>query len=158
MSPFDPEMTVGPGLILPGAAMIGLVGAQAWATSLTTIILFAVALTLMTLLLATRYQLANVFLYTALCLLGLVAITPRQDAYFAFLGEAPAFGYLIVGCALLATSRGQALRVFLSALCMSLALLTKHIALFCALGAASAWFLRVLYFNRFRTIFILRYH
>jgi hypothetical protein len=152
VSPFDPEMTVGPGLILPGAAMIGLVGAQPWATSLTTIILFAVALALMTLLLATRYQLANVFLYTALCLLGLVAITPRQDAYFAFLGEAPAFGYLIVGCALLATSRGRALRVFLSALCMSLALLTKHIALFCALGAASAWFLRELYFSRFRTI------
>ena len=132
--------------------MIALVGAQPWATSLTTILLFAAALTLMTMLLATRYQLANVFLYTALCLLALVAITPRQDAYFAFLGEAPAFGYLIVGCALLATSRGRASWVLLSALCMSLALLTKHIALFCALGAAGAWFLRELYFNRFRTI------
>ena len=152
VSPFHPEMTVGPGLILPGAAMIALVGAQPWATSLTTIILFAAALTLMTMLLATRYQLANVFLYTALCLLALVAITPRQDAYFAFHGEAPAFGYLIVGCALLATSGSRASRVLLSALCMSLALLTKHIALFCALGAASAWFLRELYFNRFRTI------
>ena len=152
VSLFDPEITSGPGLILPGAVMIALVGAQPWATSLATIILFAATLTLMTLLLATRYQLANVFLYTALCLLGLVAITPRQDAYFAFLGEAPAFGYLIVGCALLATSRGRALRVLLSALCMSLALLTKHIALFCALGATGVWFLRELYFNQFRTI------
>ena len=152
VSLFDPEISSGPGLILPGAAMIALVGAQPWATSLTTILLFAVTLTLMTMLLATRFQLANVFLYTALCLLALAAITPRQDAYFAFLGEAPAFGYLIVGCALLAMSRSRTSWVLLSALCISLALLTKHIALFCALGATAAWFLRELYLNRSRTI------
>jgi hypothetical protein len=152
VSLFDPEITSGPGLILPGAAMIALVGAQPWATSLTTILLFAATLTLMTMLLATRFQRANVFLYTALCLLALVAITPRQDAYFAFLGEAPAFGYLIVGCALLATSRGRTSWVLVSSLCISLALLTKHYALFCALGAAGAWFLRELYLNRSRTI------
>jgi hypothetical protein len=152
VSLFDPEITSGPGLIVPGAAMIVLVGAQPWTTSLTTILLFAATLTLMTMLLATRFQVANVFLYTALCLLALVAITPRQDAYFAFLGEAPAFGYLIVGCALLATSRGRTSWVLGSALCISLALLTKHYALFCALGAAGAWFLRELYLNRSRTI------
>ena len=152
VSLFDPEITSGPGLILPGAAMIALVGAKPWATSLTTILLFAATLTLMTMLLATRFQLANVFLYTALCLLALVAITPRQDAYFAFLGEAPAFGYLIVGCALLATSRGRTSWVLVSALCISLALLTKQIALFCALGATGAWFLRELYLNRSRAI------
>ena len=152
VSPFHPEMTVGPGLILPGAAMIALVGVQPWATSLTAIILFAAALTVMTMLLATRFQRANVFLYTALCLLALVAITPRQDAYFAFLGEPQAFGYLIIGCALLATSRSRASWVLMSGLCISFALLTKHIALFCALGAAGAWFFRELYLNRFRTI------
>jgi hypothetical protein len=153
VSLFDPEITSGPGLILPGAAMIAVVGAQPWATSLTTILLFTATVTLMTMLLATRFQLANVFLYTALCVLALVAIMHRQDdAYFAFLGEAPAFGYLIVGCVLLATSRGQTSRVVLSALCISLALLTKHIALFCALGATGAWFLRELYLNRSRTI------
>src|SRR5262245_10214734 len=129
ISLFDPEITSGPGLILPGAAMIALVGARPWATSLTTILLFAATLILMTMLLATRFQRANVFLYTALCLLALVAITPRQDAYFAFLGEAPAFGYLIVGCALLATSRDRTSWVLVSALCISLALLTKHYAL-----------------------------
>jgi len=152
ISLFDPEITSGPGLILPGAAMIALIGARPWATSLTTILLFAATLTLMTMLLATRFQRANVFLYTALCLLALVAITPRQDAYFAFLGEAPAFGYLIVGCALLATSRGRTSWVLVSALCVSLALLTKHYALFCALGATGAWFLRELYLNRSRAI------
>ena len=153
VSLFDPEITSGPGLILPGAAMIALVGAQPWATSLTTILLFAATLTLMTMLLATRFQRANVFLYTALCLLALVAITPRQDAsYFAFFGQAPAFGYLIVGCALLATSRGRTSWVLVSSLCISLALLTKHYALFCALGAAGAWFLRELYLNRSRAI------
>ena len=153
VSLFDPEITSGPGLILPGAAMIALVGAKPWATSLTTILLFAATLTLMTMLLAMRFQLANVFLYTALCLLALVAITPRQDAsYFAFFGQAPAFGYLIVGCALLATSRGRTSWVLVSALCISLALLTKQIALFCALGATGAWFLRELYLNRSRAI------
>jgi hypothetical protein len=153
VSLFDPEISSGPGLILPGAAMIALVGAQPWATSLTTILLFAATLTLMTMLLATRFQRANVFLYTALCLLALVAITPRQDApYFAFFGQAPALGYLIVGCALLATSGGRTSWVLVSALCISLALLTKHIALFCALGATGVWFLRELYLNRSRTI------
>jgi hypothetical protein len=152
VSLFDPEITSGPGLILPGAAMIALIGAQPWATSLTTILLFTATLALMTMLLATRYQLANVLLYTALCLLALVAITPRQDAYFAFLGEAPAFGYLIVGCVLLATSQGRARSVFVSALWISLALLTKQMAVFCALGATGAWFLRELYLNRSRTI------
>ena len=148
VSLFDPEISSGPGLILPGAAMIALIGAHPWATSLTTILLFTATLTLMTILLATRYQLANVFLYTALCLLALVAITPRQDAYFAFLGEAPAFGYLIVGCALLITSQGRMRSVLISALCFSVALLTKQIALFCALGASGTWFLRELYLNR----------
>ena len=153
VSLFDPYIGSGPGLILPGAAMIALVGAQPWATSLATIFLFAATLTLMTMLLATRFPLANVFLYTALCLLALVATMPFQHfAFFAFIGEAPAFGYLMVGCALLATSRGRASWVLLSALCISLALLTKHIALFCALGAAGAWFLRELYLNRSRTI------
>src|SRR5262249_1181195 len=44
VSLFDPEITSGPGLILPGAAMIALVGARPWATSLTTILLFAATL------------------------------------------------------------------------------------------------------------------
>ena len=152
VSLFDPEISSGPALIIPGAAMIALVGAQPWATSLTAILLFAATLTFMTKLLAMRFQPANAFLYTALCLLALVAITPRQDAYFAFLGEAPAFGYMIVGCALLATSCGQARSVLLSGLFFSLALLTKHIALYCALGASGSWFLRELYLNRSRTI------
>jgi len=152
VSLFDPEISSGPGLILPGAAMIALIGAQSWATSLTTILLFTLSLAFMTIVLARHFQSANAFLYTALCLLALVAITPRQDAYFAYLGEAPAFGYLIVGYALLATSCGRASQVLLSALCVSLALLTKNIALFCALGAAAPWFLRELYLNRSRAI------
>jgi hypothetical protein len=114
VSLFDPEIGSGPGLILPGAAMIALVGAQAWAPSLTTILLFTATLTLMTILLATRFPLANVFLYTALCLLALVATTPFQQFAFVFIGEAPAFGYLMVGCALLVTSRGRASWVLLS--------------------------------------------
>ena len=85
-------------------------------------------------------------------MLALVAITPRQDAYYAFLGKSPAFGYMMVGCALLATSRGRARSIFLSGLCFSFALLTKHIALFCALGASGSWFLRDLYLYRFYTI------
>src|SRR5262249_35568578 len=132
--------------------MITLIGAQPWATSLTTILLFTVTLTLMTVLLATRFQLANVLLYTALCLLALVAVTPRQDAYFAYLGEAPAFGYLIVCCVLLAPHRGRASRGLLSTLWISPALFTKHAAVFCALGASGAWFLRELYLDRSRAI------
>jgi hypothetical protein len=150
VSLFDPTIGSGPGLILPGAAMIALVGAQPWATSLTTVLLFAAALTLMTILLATRFPLANVCLYTALSLLALVAITPFQQFAFVFVGEAPAFGYLMVGCALLVTSRGRASWVLVSALCISLALLTKHIALCCAFGGSGVWFLRELYLNRSR--------
>jgi hypothetical protein len=155
LSLFDPDIGVGPALIVPGAAMIALVGAKPWAGGLTTILLFTTTLTLMSMLLARRFQLANVFLYLALCLLALVAITPRQDVYFAFIGEGPAFGYLIVGSVLLATSRGRASWVLMSALSISLALLTKHIALFCALGAAGTWFLRELYLNRFRALALM---
>jgi hypothetical protein len=152
VSLFDPEISSGPALIIPGAAMIAMAGAQPWATSLTTILLFAAALTVMTKLLATRFQLANVCLYTAISLLALVAITIIQDFNFIFIGEAPAFGYMIVGCAILATSRGRTLSVLLSGLCFSFALLTKHIALFCAVGASGTWFVRELFVNRSRTI------
>ena len=56
VSLFDPAISSGPALIIPGAALIALVGAQPWATSLASIFLFAATLTLMIKILTTHFQ------------------------------------------------------------------------------------------------------
>jgi hypothetical protein len=74
----------------------------------------------------------------------LMLASPSNWYFGAFLGETPAFGFLLIGMAILAVSRTGAM-IATAALCLSLAVLTKLIALFAAVGIVGAWVLVSVY-------------
>jgi len=135
---FDPEISSGPGLIIPGAIAIAIFGPQYWVPGAMTLALFLAQLSTCFVLLAGRYGIVSTAVYGGLSILVLSVLTTYRDYYSFFIGEAPACGYFLVGCTILHLYRRPS-RLYVAGLFLSAALLTKLILLFSAAGAGAAW-------------------
>jgi hypothetical protein len=136
--PFDPGLTSGPPLILPLAVMIRLVGPSDFLPGAMSLVVFVGQLAISGLILARRFSwtATSAFLFGTIVLL--LSLTWRSPYLGIFIGEPATFGFILMGAALLAVEH-SARAVVAGAICLSLALLTKQIALFAAAGVVGAW-------------------
>jgi hypothetical protein len=132
---FDPAIGVGPALILPGALTIKLFGNAPWVPGCTVLVIFVAQLLALTTLLYRSYCNAALA-YVAISIVALVALTPpRLDYYYAYVGEAPMIGFLIIGAAILCTSGN----IIAAGLSFALAILTKQAAIYPLAGMLLIW-------------------
>jgi hypothetical protein len=136
--PYDPAIGSGPVLLLPAALFIRLFGPLDWLPGLTALILFVGQLGLLTFLLGRRFGwIAGAATVGSATLLLSIAVS--YDWFIgALLGEPTTLGYLLIAALLLnrLPSRNGAV---IAGGVLSLAFLTKQIALFGALGIVGAW-------------------
>jgi hypothetical protein len=131
-------VSAGPALILPVALAIMAVGPVDWLPALVTTMIFGCQLLVAAGVLwrGFGYTQAAAFVFVMMTLL---MIASASNWYFgAFLGEPIAFGFLLIAMAIIAVSRARVM-IATAALCLSLAVLTKLIALFAAVGIVGAW-------------------
>ncbi|MGH8557513.1 MAG: hypothetical protein ACRESZ_08640 [Methylococcales bacterium] len=137
---FDPLISTGPPVILPVALSILAFGSVEWLPGAVTLLVFVGQMVVAAGVLATRFggSASTAFMSVLLILLMLAS---RHNWYFgSLLGEPPAFGFLLIGAILLAVNRSTVMIAF-AAVSLSLAFMTKHIALFAAVGIIGAWVL-----------------
>jgi len=139
---FDPRIGVGPALIVPGALMMKIFGAQYWVPGVTVILLFSSQLIVCTWLLIRNFGSARALFFVMLVMLALIGATPDWPFFFIFIGEAPLLGFLLLGAIILATEGGTKRGVLFGSFALSLALLTKLIGLFSVVGIGLAWLAR----------------
>src|SRR3954471_13148936 len=120
---FDPEISAGPGLIIPGAVAIALFGPQSWVPSATTLALFVAQLSTCFVLLARQYGIPSAAAYGAVSILVLSVLTTYRGYYSFFIGEAPACGYFLIGCVILHLYR-RLRGLYIAGLFLSAALMT----------------------------------
>lgn len=146
--PFDPEISVGPVLILPLAILVGIAGPLPWLPGALSLVLFLIPCAVAGLVLSHRFggTATLAFLTAALWLL----VTASANMAFAdldglhhwffgiLLGEPGAFGFVLTGVALLSTSERR-WGLIGAGVCFALALLTKQIALFAVVGGVAGW-------------------
>jgi hypothetical protein len=124
ISVFEPTVGSGPAFIFPGAWMIRGFGPKAPVPGAVIPVYFLTQLLLSFIVLIRRYSWQRSLLFVSLLLL-LVQLTSGYQWYFGvYVGEVPAFGYVLLGILLLADSRGF-LRLFAAGLIFGLAYLTK---------------------------------
>ncbi len=138
ISIFEPTIGTGPALIIPGALMIRIFGAQFWVPGVTAHVLFLLQATALFAVLAKPYGLARSLAFVTAVIALMQAMSGLCWYFPSFLGEVPAFGHLLLGAGLLST--GLAARRLASAgIFFGLAFLTKQITLFAGAGVVMAW-------------------
>jgi hypothetical protein len=139
VSLFDPSIGSGPVLIGIGALATLIFGPQDF-LGLVTLAVFLLQLALVVVLLNRQFSWASVlgFGFASLFLLMLAG---KNNWYFGtFMGEAPAFGFVILGAVLLSSGEKRAWQI-LGGISFALAYLTKQISLFAIAGIIPAWLL-----------------
>lgn len=139
--PFDAGMGSGPTLILPGTLAIWAFGPRPWATAISSIVIFALLLSLTARQLATRFGAERSMLFLTLAIVSMVSVTAHHDYYSKYLGEVPAFGFIALGAATLVRREPSKRSITLAGICFGLALLAKFLALFSILGICGIWLL-----------------
>jgi hypothetical protein len=135
---FDPGISVGPPMILPLALLIRLFGASDILPGATALGLFLAQIGGVGLILSRRTTWAATTAYMFMLLVVLLVATNRYWEFGAFLGEPVTFGFLLLGAACLTVGTSPRW-VAAGAMFLSLAILTKQIALFGAAGIVAAW-------------------
>lgn len=139
-SPFDPgAISTGPTMILPLALLIRVFGPIDQMPGALTLVMFLVQLVIAAFLLCRRFG------WTATCgffaaFLWLLMLASANHWFFGvFIGEAVAFGFMLIGVICIAEPMPQRWLVG-AGLCFGLAFLTKEIALFAIAGVVGTWF------------------
>jgi hypothetical protein len=130
VTPFDPHATSGPTLVLPVSAAIRVLGNRYWVPGAVQVMLWVL------LLLATSHALGAVATRSRAAAAGCVfllanyAVFPfHLEQWYAMLGEIPAALAILLGLVIWAVDPGSRRRSFVAAILMSLAVLTKVLAL-----------------------------
>lgn len=136
--PFDPYIGSGPALILLGALGIKLFGIAAWAPGLisqaATFLLISAAVGI----LSSNWGRRSLFVVAMLALI--TVYTAQMDVLWQFMGEPTMVGYLFLAVAILAqTAFAPSWRLATVGLLFGVAILSKPIALFFAIGVSAAW-------------------
>jgi hypothetical protein len=139
VSLFNGEIGTGPALILPVALATKLFGARLWVPGGMALLIFCVQISAATRLIGRVTERWRAYHWVAVALLSLIAVTPYQDYVAYMIGEPTAFGYVLVGGALLSFYSDQDRALRAAGLCFGLALLTKYLALFSAAGVGLAF-------------------
>jgi hypothetical protein len=151
---YDQSIGTGPTLILPLAFLIWVFGWPDQLPGATALVIFISQLVVTAIVLSRRFGWAPTcgFLSAMLWLLMLANV---YTFYFgAFLGEPAAYGFILIGTALLAVAkRGRA--IVAASLCFALAFLTKQISLFAVAGVVGGWLI-VSAYNREQRRLLLR--
>jgi hypothetical protein len=137
--PFDPQMNAGPPLIVPLAAAITILGPRDWLPGAVALVVFAAQLAFAAVILARRLGFSTTVAFTT-TLLILVMLASSQQWYFGvFIGEPVTLGFLLIGIALLSVGTTDRLLVA-AGVSLSLAYMTKTIALLPVLAILGTWF------------------
>jgi hypothetical protein len=138
ISPFDPLIGTGPAMILPGAILMRIFGPQFWVPGATAHLLFLAQMAGVFGIFSRQVGIARSLAFVT-ALIALMQVMSGQLWYLpSYLGEVPAFGYLALAAALLATGQG-ARRLAFAGVLFALAYLTKQIVLFAAVGVVATW-------------------
>ncbi|MBA2269490.1 MAG: hypothetical protein H0W20_02700 [Chthoniobacterales bacterium] len=133
---FNPTTGTGPALILPCAVAIKLFGVGDLVPGLTAVVCWAGALTALLLLLSRHTDGGSLLLGVAsFCFAVFGTFAYHFEQWFAFIGEVPAAALLLVAHWLIAAEKFGHRAVFLSGLCMGLAVQTKYQAVIATAGA-----------------------
>lgn len=136
--PFDPGITTGPTLVLPAAAVIAVFGNTPWApgfaaASISALVLLFLILAVRRIAGTTRaLLLAACFVFLLYCA---SAGRPVFSQWYVLLGEAAAALLTLLGMAVLAWNPESRRWVFLSGVCLGLALTSKTLAIVLAIPA-----------------------
>ena len=153
---FDPgAITTGPTLILPVALLIRVFGPVDQLPGAATLVIFLAQFLVAALVLSRHFGWAPACGFLALMLWLLMLASANNWFFGVFLGETVAFGFMLIGIALLAAfSNKQGTTA--AALCFALAFLTKEICLFAIAGAVGAWFISSVCLQKERVMLLRR--
>ncbi|MGH2361572.1 MAG: hypothetical protein ACRDGM_13650 [bacterium] len=132
---FSPGIGSGPALIVPAALAIKVLGAKTWVPGMTALLLFTCQLVGAGIVLGRYFSITGAILFIALLTASLNVISGWQWYFPILLGELPAFGFILIGAAALATGRGA----FMAGLAFGVAFLTKQIVLFSECAIVLVW-------------------
>ena len=135
---FDPLISAGPTLLLPGALALKLFGPDPRLPGLTALGLALLPLVLTFLLLLRRFAAVSVCLYAVVVLVGIATFTFNTN-FGIFLGEGTTMALIVLGAVLLASPSAAPRSLVAGGLCFGLAVLTKHMGSFAVLGACVAF-------------------
>lgn len=138
---FDPSVCTGPALIGPGALVTLLFGPQD-TLGLAVLFLFVLQLAAALVLLGRNYSRASVLGFGFASLFLLIVVSRGQWYFGAFIGEVPAFGFVLLGAVLLGSGERRAWQVA-AGISFALAYLTKQITLFAVAGVIASWLVLV---------------
>lgn len=154
--PFDPNISTGPVAVLGAAAMIGLFGHATWVPGVTQLLILLGQLLVITSIIARRHGLCRAAVSVAF-LVTFILLASARDWYLgALLGEPLSVGFLVIGFLLLA-ERPSLFGVAGAGIAMSLAFLSKYIAIFPIAGAIFVSMAMDLSYSDRRRDFVRRY-
>lgn len=135
---FHQFISTGPALMLPIAFVMWIFGRGDQLPGFVSLNIFILQVVAVAIVLVRRFGWAPTcgFLVALLWLLMLASV---HDWFFgAFLGEPVAFGFILIGIALLAVAASDR-AIAAAALCFSLAFLTKQMSMFAVAGILAGW-------------------
>src|SRR5258708_3125749 len=137
-SRFDPAIGTGPALIFPAALLTWLFGPVDW-IGVLALAIFLCQILIAGFVLARRFGLVPVagFLFVSLVLI--IRFSLSNMYFWLLVGKAPAFGFVLLGTAVLATNETCRASAVVGVL-FSFAFLTKQITLFPIAGVVACWF------------------
>jgi len=146
---FHPGISLGPALILPCALVLKLLGTREAIPGLTAILVWGTILTFLFFRIARRVPASNLLAGIAIFCLSILAVFAWQfGAWYAFLGEATAAAFLLLGHWSLAMEKLSARWLLLSGFCLGIAVQTKYLAALGSIGAIAILLLRWPYSSR----------
>lgn len=154
--PFDQNISTGPVAVLTTAALIHCFGPKVWVPGASQLLLLLSELCALTIILARRYGFNAAAIAVALLITLLLVVSTRNWYFGALLGEPLALGFLLIGFLLLAGSKSL-LETAVAGIVMSLAFLSKEIALFPIIGATMSSAVLDVVDSRRRRQFVSRY-
>lgn len=149
---FHPEIGSGPALILPGALMIWLFGAELWVPAATSVLLVMLQLVALSAVLGRVVRPSQVALFSALTLACLLVVSRNFRYFGVFVGELPALLFVLIGAAFLVARPLRLPTPACAGLAFALAILTKQIALLSIVGIVATWWLPIVMRDRARGI------
>jgi hypothetical protein len=134
VSIFDGEIGTGPALVVPVALSTFVFGSHHWVPGSTALGILAAQIGTVTWVLASRLDRGRAYVFVGMALLALLGSTTLHYYYPYMLGEPTALGYLFLAASLLAFRGHRPRGLAAGGVCLSLAFLTKHLALFAVGG------------------------
>jgi len=133
---FQPGISLGPALIVPCALILKVLGTKEVIPGLSAILTWGTVLTFLFFRVSRKVPAARLLAGTAVFCFSILAVFTWQfGAWYAFLGETTAAAFLLLGHWSLAMEKLSLRWLFLSGLCLGLALQTKYLAALGILGA-----------------------